>query len=74
MDKQEQSTVEEARVDVKSQVARTLIEAMEQGNTPWQKPWTAQSLRPINATTNRAGASSAIPCAVASARPSCPPM
>lgn len=44
----------EPRADVKSEVARTLIEAMEQGNTPWQKPWTAQSLRPINATTNNA--------------------
>lgn len=39
------------RVDVKSQVARTLIEAMERGDTPWQKPWSAQSLRPVNAAT-----------------------
>lgn len=40
------------RIDVKSQVAKTLIEAMERGDTPWQKPWKAQCLRPINPTTN----------------------
>lgn len=39
------------RIDVKSQVAKTLIEAMERGDTPWQKPWKAQCLRPINPTT-----------------------
>lgn len=39
-------------IDVKSQVAKTLIEAMERGDTPWQKPWKAQCLRPINPTTN----------------------
>ncbi len=39
------------RIDVKSEVARTLIAAMEAGETPWQKPWAAQSLRPVNATT-----------------------
>lgn len=39
------------RIDVKSQVAKTLIEAMERGDTPWQKPWKAQCLRPINLTT-----------------------
>lgn len=38
-------------IDVKSQVAKTLIEAMERGDTPWQKPWKAQCLRPINPTT-----------------------
>jgi antirestriction protein ArdC len=38
-------------VDVKSQVARTLIEAMEKGETPWQKPWSSASLRPTNATS-----------------------
>lgn len=42
------------RIDVKSEVARTLIAAMEQGETPWQKPWAAQSLRPVNATTGNA--------------------
>jgi antirestriction protein ArdC len=39
------------RIDVKSEVALTLIAAMEAGETPWQKPWAAQSLRPVNATT-----------------------
>lgn len=38
-------------IDVKSQVAKTLIQAMERGDTPWQKPWKAQCLRPINPTT-----------------------
>lgn len=42
----------DTKVDVKNQVARMLIEAMEQGNTPWQKPWSAKSLRPTNPTTN----------------------
>lgn len=42
----------EARVDVKQEVAARLIEAMEQGNTPWQRPWKTQSLRPINGVTN----------------------
>jgi len=44
----------EERVDVKAQVARTLIEAMERGDTPWQKPWRAESLRPANASTGNA--------------------
>lgn len=42
----------EAKIDVKSQVAKTLIEAMEHGDTPWQKPWKAQALSPINPTTS----------------------
>jgi antirestriction protein ArdC len=42
------------RIDVKSQVAKTLIEAMERGDTPWQKPWKAQCLSPKNPTTNNA--------------------
>lgn len=37
-----------ARTDVKSEIARTLIDAMERGQTPWQKPWNAQALRPTN--------------------------
>jgi len=43
-----------ARVDVKHEVAQRLIEAMEQGGAPWQRPWSAQSslsMRPINPTT-----------------------
>lgn len=39
------------RIDVKSEVARTLIDAMERGDTPWQKPWSAQALRPTNPTS-----------------------
>jgi antirestriction protein ArdC len=39
------------RIDVKSEIARTLIDAMERGDTPWQKPWKAQSLRPVNPTS-----------------------
>ena len=42
----------EPRVDVKQEVARQLIEAMEQGNTPWQRPWKTQSLMPINGVTS----------------------
>lgn len=41
----------EPRADVKSDIARTLIDAMERGDTPWQKPWNAQALRPINPTS-----------------------
>lgn len=37
--------------DVKSEIARTLIEAMARGETPWQKPWNAQTLRPTNPTS-----------------------
>ena len=38
-------------VDVKSEVARKLIEAMEKGETPWQKPWNSQALQPRNPVT-----------------------
>ena len=41
----------EPRADVKSDIARTLIDAMERGDTPWQRPWNAQALRPINPTS-----------------------
>lgn len=40
------------KADVKSEIALTLIEAMKSGNTPWQKPWAAQSLRPVNLATS----------------------
>lgn len=49
--RQEPQAGEAPKVDVKQEVARTLIEAMEQGNTPWQRPWKTQSLRPINGST-----------------------
>lgn len=48
INEQEQEAVRQARLDVKSEVARQLIEAMESGNTPWQKPWKTQALMPIN--------------------------
>ena len=41
------------RLDVKSEVAMTLIAAMREGNTPWQRPWSAQAMRPENGTTQR---------------------
>lgn len=41
----------DAKFDIKSHVARTLIEAMEKGETPWQKPWNSVTLRPTNATS-----------------------
>lgn len=37
--------------DVKTEVARKLIEAMEKGETPWQKPWSSQALQPRNPVT-----------------------
>jgi len=39
------------RMDVKSEIAKALIDAMERGDTPWQKPWNAQALRPLNPTS-----------------------
>ena len=44
----------EARVDVKNEVARAVIEAMQAGNTPWQRPWAASALRPMNPITGNA--------------------
>ncbi|MGK5028803.1 ArdC family protein [Janthinobacterium sp. MDT1-19] len=41
-----------SKADVKSEIALTLIEAMKNGNTPWQRPWAAQALRPVNLATN----------------------
>jgi antirestriction protein ArdC len=40
--------------DVKSEIANTLIEAMKSNNTPWQRPWSSQSMRPMNITSNNA--------------------
>ncbi len=42
----------EPRFDVKSHVAQTLIDAMEKGETPWQRPWSVNSMKPVNATTS----------------------
>lgn len=51
INEQEQEAVRQAKLDVKSEVARQLIEAMESGNTPWQKPWKSQALMPVNGST-----------------------
>lgn len=40
-----------AKADAKHEVARRLIEAMERGDTPWQKPWSSLAMRPTNAAT-----------------------
>lgn len=37
--------------DVKSEVAKTLIDAMRKGETPWQKPWSSTAMRPRNPVT-----------------------
>lgn len=47
----EREPVREAAMDVKSEVARTLIAAMREGNTPWQKPWSAAAMLPTNCAT-----------------------
>ena len=41
------------RADVKSEVARRLIDAMREGNTPWQRPWSADAMRPVGAASGR---------------------
>ena len=48
---QESESAREAGIDVKSEVARTLIAAMREGNTPWQKPWSAAAMLPMNCAT-----------------------
>ena len=40
--------------DLRGDVTQKLIEAIEAGNTPWQRPWSAQSLRPENGVTHNA--------------------
>jgi antirestriction protein ArdC len=44
----------EAKLDVKSEVAKTLIAAMEAGDTPWQRSWKSTAMRPTNITTSNA--------------------
>lgn len=46
-----QSLSDAGPMDVKSEVARTLIAAMREGNTPWQKPWSAAAMLPTNCAT-----------------------
>lgn len=45
---------EGGKLDVKSEVAKTLIEAMKEGRTPWQKPWSASAMRAMNPTSGNA--------------------
>lgn len=40
------------RMSAKHEVAQKIIEAMQQGNTPWQKPWSASAMKPRNGVTN----------------------
>lgn len=47
----ERADAKERGPDVKNQVAAALIAAMEAGDTPWQKPWSTSSMRPINGAT-----------------------
>jgi antirestriction protein ArdC len=40
------------RQSVKHEVAQEIIEAMKQGDTPWQKPWIASAMKPRNGATD----------------------
>ncbi len=51
----EQQPSDETRVNVKSQVAQMLIDAMERGDTPWQRPWDAEQGSPMNAMNPTTG-------------------
>jgi antirestriction protein ArdC len=51
----EQQQPSDARVNVKSQVAQMLIDAMERGDTPWQRPWDAQRGSPMSAMNPTTG-------------------
>ena len=44
----------EKRADVKSEIARILIEAMKEERAPWQRPWSSIAMRPTNPTSNNA--------------------
>jgi antirestriction protein ArdC len=48
------SDVQAARADVKSEIAKILIDAMQKQATPWQRPWSAASMRPMNPTSGNA--------------------
>ena len=50
----EREGVDAPRVDVKNEVARIVIEAMKDGNTPWQKPWNSVAMRPTNKLSGNA--------------------
>ena len=40
------------RMSAKHEVAQKIIEAMQQGNTPWQRPWSVSAMRPKNGVTD----------------------
>lgn len=40
--------------DVKSEIAKLLIEAMKEERAPWQRPWNSISMRPTNPTSKSA--------------------
>ncbi|MBK6650350.1 MAG: DUF1738 domain-containing protein [Betaproteobacteria bacterium] len=42
------------RVDVRQEVVQKIIAAMKEGNTPWQRPWSAVSMKAINGVTDNA--------------------
>ena len=45
---------EKERRDLRMEVANRLLEHIEQGTAPWQKPWEAgQILPPINVVTGK---------------------
>lgn len=52
---QEQPQGGDVRFNVKQQVAQMLIEAMEKGDTPWQRPWDVQSGSALNAKNPTTG-------------------
>lgn len=41
----------ETRMSVKHEVAQKIIDAMKQGETPWQKPWRTTAMSPKNGVT-----------------------
>ena len=48
------TTQDTKKVNVTHEVARRLIEALEQRLTPWQQPWKSQpSMRPMNPLTGQ---------------------
>ena len=54
MERKSRKGAEEPRIDVKNEVARIVIEAMREGNTPWQKPWKSTAMQPTNKVSGNA--------------------
>ncbi len=53
-DAQHQPQGQAPRMDVRQEVLQKIIAAMKEGNTPWQRPWSAVSMKPINGVTDNA--------------------